>query len=78
MDMQTMKMPLDDSPTGNISLTWLVSGVLLLMIGVILFVTLVLNPTGIAFMTLGIVIIISTFLRASYKQRKNGLPKDKP
>lgn len=59
-----MNLPPEKSTSGTMNWTWLVSGILLLLIGAVLLVTLVLAPVGIMMMILGVGVLIAAVVKA--------------
>lgn len=70
-----MKHSSENSPTGALKWSWMIAGILLLLIGVVLFVTLVLAPVGIGLILLGVGVTIAAVVRAGFA-RKSIEPTD--
>ncbi|MEN3941300.1 hypothetical protein WJU23_08400 [Prosthecobacter sp. SYSU 5D2] len=70
-----MKLPSENSTSGTLNWSWMVAGILLLLIGAVLFVTLVLAPVGIGMMILGVGVLIAAVVKAGHRQGPGSGPQ---
>jgi multisubunit Na+/H+ antiporter MnhC subunit len=70
-----MELPPENSTSGTLKWSWLLAGGLLSVIGLILFLTLLLAPVGIAMMFVGVGVIIFTVVKAGRNKRPGPDPQ---